>query len=470
MKSRGTLVFGLLSYFRLASNFITETEYLIGNKKYVERLEQPWFRVPHSDPQRVSIDEKDVEWSSFGKHTVPKGDNGILPYWTPLEEKYLHCLDRRCVCPFFNGSISGDDCILPRGELLRRALRQEIRTLTDFDRSQFEDTVNWMKVSGIYNRISRVHKYAGVHAGPAFTLWHREFLKRFELVIRHFSPNPNMGVPYWDSTLDSELPEPLDSLIFTDIFFGKVNEDGFVVSGPYANWTTMEGRPWIFRGFGLNKAGELLNNARVDWIVNNPDINMVLGSSRPLTSCPIKNPLDARMLEYSHDYVHFFIDGDMGKQHSSSNDVIFLFHHSMIDLIFESWRRNMQSRTERERDYPASNEKCFPPWHNIDSVMPMLQPLTNGEALSNAYTDELYEFAPRPSCNRTHPECGSKYLFCHVPEKSEAHCMAKVRLGGKCSGFEGTRICYVGECVQGKCEKHTILQKLHKQSDDIWTM
>ncbi|KAJ1362956.1 hypothetical protein KIN20_022690 [Parelaphostrongylus tenuis] len=220
-----------------------------------------------------------------------------------------------------------------------------------------------------------------------------------------------MGVPYWDSTLESELPEPLDSLIFTDIFFGEVNEKGFVVSGPYANWTTMEGRPWIFRGFGMNKDGELLNNARVDWIVNNPDINMVLGSSRPLTS-----------------------------------------------------------RDERERDYPASDERCFPAWHNFDSDMPMLRPLRNRDALSNGYTDELYEFAPRPSCNRTHPECGSKYLFCHMPKNSDAQCMAKVRPGGKCSGFEGTSICYVGECVRGTCRKDISLEKVHKRVDAFWIM
>ncbi|VDM61985.1 unnamed protein product [Angiostrongylus costaricensis] len=234
----------------------------------------------------LQIDEKDV--SSFGNHAVPSDDDSAtLSYWIPLEEKYLPCLDRRWLIktevPIYvliiTGSISKDECISPSGEQVKRALRQEIRTLTDFDRRQFEDIINWMKVNDIYNRISRVHKRTEVHAGPAFTIWHREFLKRFELVVRHFLPNPNMGVPYWDSTLDYELPEPLDSLIFTDIFFGEVNEDVFVVSEPYANWTTMEGLPWILRGFGLNERGKLLNNSQVDWIVNNPDINVVLGTS-----------------------------------------------------------------------------------------------------------------------------------------------------------------------------------------------
>ncbi|KIH65289.1 hypothetical protein ANCDUO_04392, partial [Ancylostoma duodenale] len=187
------------------------------------------------------VDAMDVDSSSFGKHSIPDDDIFISPDWTPFEEKYLPCLDRKC------------------------------------------NTLNWMKRSGLYNRIARVHKYSGVHSGPAFTLWHREYLKRFELVIRRHLPDPNMGVPYWDSTLDSELPDPLDSLIFSDIFLGEIDDNGFVVTGPYANWTTMEGRANILRLFGANPAGELLSSARVDWIVNNPDLNMVLGCTMPLT-------------------------------------------------------------------------------------------------------------------------------------------------------------------------------------------
>ncbi|RCN35056.1 hypothetical protein ANCCAN_19087 [Ancylostoma caninum] len=90
-------------------------------------------------------------------------------------------------------TISGNDCVLRDGKPLKRALRQEIRTLDDTVRQQFENTLNWMKRSGLYNRIARVHKYSGVHSGPAFTLWHREYLKRYGVndargVFRPYSP------------------------------------------------------------------------------------------------------------------------------------------------------------------------------------------------------------------------------------------------------------------------------------------
>jgi hypothetical protein len=37
--------------------------------------------------------------------------------------------------------------------------------------------------------------------------------------------------------------------------------------------------------------------------------------------------MDDRYLEYSHDYVHYFISGDMQERFSSSNDPIFFMHH-----------------------------------------------------------------------------------------------------------------------------------------------
>ncbi|KHJ99074.1 hypothetical protein OESDEN_00951, partial [Oesophagostomum dentatum] len=251
------------------------------------------------------INAADAENSAFGKHGIPPNDVFIPPEWTPLEEKYLPCLDRKCVCPYFNGTAQGNDCILQSGKLLQRGLRQELRALDDSARKQFEDTLNYIKSTGLYNRIARVHKYSGVHSGPAFAGWHREYLKRFELVIRRFLPDTNMGVPYWDSTLDSELPNPRDSIIFTDIFLGDVDENGFVVTGPYANWTTMEGRHAILRRFGANSAGELLSNARVDWIANNPDMNMVLGSTMPLTVWPFKKITKSFLIDEPFSIINY---------------------------------------------------------------------------------------------------------------------------------------------------------------------
>ena len=129
--------------------------------------------------------------------------------------------------------------------------------------------LNELKAIGKYTRMARHHKYSGVHSGPAFLLWHREFIKRSqftnwllkddslpnrfsfynflkfykglqmigygnsilnqykfrcEIVFRKHMPieDVNMGIPYWDSSLDWPLPTPSDSIFFSDIFVGEV--------------------------------------------------------------------------------------------------------------------------------------------------------------------------------------------------------------------------------------------------------
>lgn len=56
--------------------------------------------------------------------------------------------------------------------------------------------------------------------------------------------------------------------------------------------------------------------------------------------------------------------------------------------------------------------------------------LKNVDGLSNEYTDNMYEYAPRPTC----PSCGnSKYLFCM---KSSGNCASKIKIGGNCQGLD----------------------------------
>uniref|UniRef100_A0A1I8A9H6 Tyrosinase_Cu-bd domain-containing protein n=1 Tax=Steinernema glaseri TaxID=37863 RepID=A0A1I8A9H6_9BILA len=274
---------------------------------------------------------------------------------------------------------------------------------------------------------------------------------------------PDLGLPYWDSTLDANLPEPKDSVWFSDELMGDTNATGYVVTGKYAYWKTLENKDAILRLLAQVPDGEFFSDGRIDWVVNQQEVDRVLAYTQPLETC-LNYTLDDRFLEYSHDYVHYYINGDMFTKYGSSNDPIFFMHHTFIDLVWEEWRQKRQTREQRENDYPADRYECSPPFHFRDAKMALLAPFKNIDGCSNKYTDNMFEFAPRPTCTNLDRNCRSEYLFCDYLTGEEPKCSAKVKLGGNCSGFEPfDDACYRGRCVKGRCISDKQWKKMEKK-------
>jgi tyrosinase len=59
-----------------------------------------------------------------------------------------------------------------------------------------------------------------------------------------------VALPYWDSTLDQNMPDARDSVLWTPQFFGESDSVGNVINGPFGTWQTLTGRSNILRHIG----------------------------------------------------------------------------------------------------------------------------------------------------------------------------------------------------------------------------
>uniref|UniRef100_A0A1I8AZD9 Tyrosinase_Cu-bd domain-containing protein n=1 Tax=Meloidogyne hapla TaxID=6305 RepID=A0A1I8AZD9_MELHA len=340
----------------------------------------------------------------------------------------LACFTLGCCCRFFGGTSSNvntNDCTLTNGQKVTKAKRKELRMLTDQERTDIFNAIVEMKKNGEYDYFANIHKSAfddgRWHCGPSFLLVHRELLKRFEIVLRKI--NPNIGLPYWDTTLEARLQTPADSILFTDLFLGSTDSEGNVVNGAFSPWKTLEGNKYITRKVG--QEGRCINEDDVQWILSQTKLDNILSYTCANDGCPCE--VTNKWPEFLHGKTHSFIGGDMGDTSKSANDFTFYAFHNFLNL------------------------KCCSTDQYKDSPMYQLEPLKNSDGLRNEYNDNMYEYANRPTCNATNTDCGSKYLFCDLSKK-DAHCASKVRLGGDCRGFPpGTDVCWNSTCVNDVC-------------------
>ncbi|KAM3720271.1 putative tyrosinase-like protein [Dirofilaria immitis] len=365
------------------------------------------------------------EWDRQARAKPPVGSVAVLPpaipgrnrmiaaQLAPITSTPYQCLDLECLCTYLRGRIQAE-----------------------------------LKRSGEYDKLALIHGRSavsgGAHSGPAFLPWHREFIKRFEIALRQI--DPSVSIPYWDSVLDSGLPNPEDSVMWTIELMGTTDAGGAVTGGDFANFDTFEKHPHIRREVG--RQGSPFKESDLNWFLRQNRMENVLAFTAPRQGCQYRANYNA--LEYTHGNVHIFVGGDMYDPYTSGNDPVFYLHHSFVDYIWEMYRQQKQTRYQRENDYSPDNQACSSALHFGSTLMRPFQPLRNIDGLSNAYTDNLYEFAPRPTC-RSGSNCGSKYLFCDRSH-GQPHCVSQARIGGRCSGFVyGEQVCHNGICSGGRC-------------------
>uniref|UniRef100_A0A914CIK4 Tyrosinase copper-binding domain-containing protein n=1 Tax=Acrobeloides nanus TaxID=290746 RepID=A0A914CIK4_9BILA len=399
---------------------------------------------PPQNPQNIQPDASH-QVSSPGWDVDPQMGNteeGNYTITKKLKGNYTSdawmCKNLTCLCPYFDGEVDNttNTCILPNGQPLKTAIRKEYRMLTDVERNQYHGAVKKLMENGLFDELSALHLHIAqgnlAHTGPNFWPWHRGYLKRFEIELRKL--DPDLAIPYWDSTLDENLPNSRDSIMWTDDFIGRIDENGTVISGPGAHWITLSGKPLHRRAkFG----GGLIHENDLKFVLGETQVNVVNKISMMDIKKKFHCAQQLEFLEIMHGDPHHYVGGDMEDLPTATNDPIFFMHHCFVDVIWELWRQ--------QKD-----------------------PVCHLPGLVDNDIDTTFTYAPRPTCSHENPDCGSKYLFCDR-NRREARCAVKIVPGGLCQELDDRDgPCLDGSCNAGKCVKEFV--KLNSKPSDSETL
>ncbi|KAI8779245.1 tyrosinase protein tyr-3 [Biomphalaria glabrata] len=290
--------------------------------------------------------------------------------------------------------------------------RKEYRMLTLAERNRFHNAINTLKRDtsvrpNAYDAIANIHTGTTnliAHNGPGFLGWHRVYLLMYENALRRV--DPTVCIPYWDSTLDNQLTNPLASSIWSPEFLGTSN--GAVTTGPFANWRRPNGAQLI-RNVGAD--GDLLSTTVVNDVLSRPRYEDIVVSNAPFD--PQFN------LEVQHGSVHIYVGGTMSLLNTAAFDPTFFLHHAYIDFWFERMRNNLRARGINPAIYPnvptnarhvANATTGFTGYRQVDGY---------SETLARR---AVYE--PVPTCSVTSPACGNRFLVCQL---SSGRCVPPVR-------------------------------------------
>ncbi|CAI4223790.1 unnamed protein product [Auanema sp. JU1783] len=372
-----------------------------------------------------------------------------------LPSDMYDCLTIQCICNFIEGaSYNSNGCRLPDGQIMGKVVRKELRMLTESERSAYATAFQSVAgTNGIYRTLSGWHSSTSTspaaHSGPAFLPWHREFIKRLEIGIRTLRvngafPYVNLAVPYWDSTLDDDLRfainnSPTNSIMFSNVLMGSVL-NGLVSDGYFGSFSGTQGR--VRRRLDqYNGQTTVFRSQDVGDIVTYHQIENLLAatSGSSLSGCNYNRSA----LEFRHGDVHVWVGGHMETTTTSTNDPIFFMHHAFVDKIWEDYRQQRQTRSQRESQY-NTRTNCYNNNHRINAVMTPFRLFVVEDGLSNRYTDELYSYDSRPTCGSDNSNCGgSEFLFCNTNLR---RCTSKIKPGGVCRRIGTVDPCYASTC------------------------
>ena len=200
--------------------------------------------------------------------------------------------------------------------------RRSFTDLSDNERRQLGEALNELYDNGASNNLidsnAELHDanfLNGIHWGPAFLPWHRDFLRKLELKIQ--SIHADLTLPYWDWTRQDS--RDLDQGPWKSIFGGRNNNGG------------------MFNHWNYSR-----NSSPGRWVL--PKLPDVIGELKATTF------QDFRRLETgSHVPGHTWTGGTMATG-ESPRDPLFYLHHCNLDRLWAIWQLNNQGADQYTLD------------------------------------------------------------------------------------------------------------------------
>jgi hypothetical protein len=193
------------------------------------------------------------------------------------------------------------------------------------------------------------------HNDDRFVIWHRVYLREFELLLRKYDVYPNnknpLMLPYLDwLNLDTELSfineEQIQvylennelKIIKNPLYSGRIYD--YDITNGYTNknnvYTVRNGT--LFKDFKVSSSVK----REISYLLNYPNYEIVSSNYMTNKNRDYTNFMFGRnSLEIPHNYIHVQIGGTGGAMinvQSASYDPIFWLHHSFIEKIFYTWQ------------------------------------------------------------------------------------------------------------------------------------
>ncbi|XP_060077073.1 uncharacterized protein LOC132556655 [Ylistrum balloti] len=309
----------------------------------------------------------------------------------PLARSYLNKLERRIVEKTRKDRV--------KRQVLDQRVRKEYRMMTDEERNRFHRAVYKMKTT-MEGEVTRYEAFAAYHSGDTqftahggcnFPGWHRIYLLMFEEALNIEEPELG-GIPYWDSTMDSNLGAlARDSIMWTAEFAG--NGNGTVTEGVFGGPTSEND---LMRNVGMS--GQLFTEEDIINITSRVRFGEICGNAEPEFD-----------IEFKHGPIHIYVDGQMGVIRTAALDPVFFLHHAFVDFIWEMFRENSERNgVDIENDYPEEFGDIF---HAPDVRLDLDPSIFVADCLQKRFSAG-YRYAPRPTCDTLRWHCGSKWLRC----------------------------------------------------------